>query len=134
MYKNAAIIGITALLGLGGSAYAQGGPAAGAATGAIGGAIVGGPVGAIVGGAAGAMIGGIADADRTQFRTYVQERRIQPYRWDGQVVVGATLPSRGVEYYEVPDRFNVQDYRYTVVNGKTVIVDPRNNRIVEIIE
>jgi hypothetical protein len=28
----------------------------------------------------------------------------------------------------------VRDYRYTVVNGRTVLVEPRTRRIVEIVE
>src|SRR3954462_5190921 len=59
-------------------AFAQdgSGAAAGAATGVVGGAIVGGPIGAVVGGVGGAIVGGIADADRTRFRTYVEERHV----------------------------------------------------------
>ncbi len=134
--KNAlTILGVVSVLALPGVAFAQGGgAAAGAATGAVGGAIVGGPVGAAVGAVGGAIVGGIADADRREFRTYVETQRVEPYRMNGDIVVGATLPTSGVKYYEVPARFKVQNYRYTVVNGKTVLVDPRSHRVVEIIE
>jgi hypothetical protein len=44
------------------------------------------------------------------------------------------LPSAGVSYYEVPAEYGVKDYRYTVVNNRTVLVDPRTHRIVQIIE
>ena len=48
--------------------------------------------------------------------------------------VGAVLPEAGVTYYEVPPEYGVRDYRYTVVNGRTVLVEPRTHRIVEIVE
>ncbi len=134
MSKHLIIAGFIGALMLPSLAVAQGGPAAGAATGAVGGAIVGGPVGAVVGGAAGAIVGGIADADRPRFRTYVQSRHVKPYKWNGEVVVGATLPSRDIEYYEVPAEYKATKYRYTVVNGRTVLVDPGSHRIVEVIE
>ena len=44
------------------------------------------------------------------------------------------MPSAGVTYYEVPAEYAVKDYRYTVVNNRTVLVDPRMHRIVQIIE
>jgi len=42
---------------------------------------------------------------------------------DGEDVrVGAVLPEDGVTYYDVPPEYGVHDYRYTVVNGRTVLV------------
>jgi len=134
MRKHALTLGLLACVAVPTFSYAQGGPATGAATGAVGGAIVGGPVGAVVGGVAGAVVGGIIDADRPRFRTYVQERHVSPYKWEGDVVVGGTLPSSGVEYYEVPPEYKVQKYRYTVINGRTVLVDPGTHKIVEVID
>jgi len=115
------------------SAFAQG-AATGAATGAVGGAIVGGPAGAAVGAAAGAVAGGIADESRPHFRTYVGGQRHPSYRYDREVRVGADLPSNGVTYYEVPREYGVTKYRYTVVNDRTVLVDPGTHRIVEVID
>ena len=43
-------------------------------------------------------------------------------------------PRTGVSYYDVPPEYGVHNYRYTVVNGRTVLVEPRTRRIVEIIE
>ena len=106
----------------------------GAATGAVGGAIVGGPVGAVVGGVGGAIIGGISDDRRSGFRTYVVQEKRSSYKYDRDVVIGAELPSAGVTYYEVPAEYGVKDYRYTVVNDRTVLVDPRTHRIVQVIE
>jgi len=116
------------------SAFAQGGAATDAATGAVGGAIVGGPAGAVVGATVGAAAGGIADDSRPRFRTYVTGQRHHSYRYENDLRVGADLPSSGVTYYEVPREYGVTRYRYTVVNDRTVLVDPGTHRIVEIID
>jgi hypothetical protein len=125
----------SALLTLGaGSAMAQGGAAAGATTGAVGGAIVGGPIGAVVGGVGGAIVGGIADDSQPRFRTYVEREARPSYTYRDEVRVGATLPSSGVTYYEVPREYGNTEYRYTRVNNRTVLVDPRTHRIIQVIE
>lgn len=116
------------------AAYAQGGAVTGAATGAVGGAIIGGPVGAVVGGVGGAVVGGIADTSQPRFRSYVVEQRVPSYAYSQEVVVGAELPAAGVTYYQVPAEYAVPQYRYTVVNNRTVLVDPGTRRIVQIIE
>jgi hypothetical protein len=124
---------VLAALGLPFAAQAQSGAATGATTGAVGGAIVGGPVGAVVGGAAGAIVGGISDSQQPQFRQYVVTQGRPSYRYAEEVRVGATLPSSGVTYYEVPEQYGVRDYRYTIVNDTPVLVDPRSHRVVQII-
>jgi hypothetical protein len=115
-------------------ATAQNGPASGAIGGAVVGGAVGGPVGAAVGAAAGATAGGIAEASRPRFHSYVTERRHPSYRYEREVRVGAELPDSGVTYYEVPREYGSTTYRYTVVNDRTVLVDPGTHRIVEIID
>lgn len=116
---------------------AAGGAAAGAATGAVGGAIVGGPagaaVGAVGGAAAGAVVGGISANQQTEFRTYVREQKVPSVAYREKVVVGATLPET-VTYREVPTKYGKTEYRYTVVNDKTVLVEPKTRKIVQIIE
>jgi hypothetical protein len=116
------------------TAHAQNGVAAGATTGAVTGAVVGGPVGAAVGAGVGAIAGGIADDTRPRFRSYVSERHVPSYRYESEVRVGADLPSSGVTYYEVPREYGVTKYRYTIVNDRTVLVDPTTHRIVQVIE
>jgi Protein of unknown function (DUF1236) len=116
------------------AANAQNGPAAGATTGAVTGAIVGGPVGAAVGAGVGAVAGGIADDSRPRFRSYVSERHVPSYRYEREVRVGEDLPASGVTYYEVPREYGVTKYRYTVVNDRTVLVDPSTHRIVQLID
>ena len=118
-------------------AQAQGVPG-GAAQGARDGERAAGPVGAVVGGVIGGVVGGVAgvlgvDA-RPRFRSYVVEQRRPSYQYRETVRVGAILPEDGVTYYEVPQEYGVRDYRYTVVNGRTVLVEPRTRRIVEIVE
>src|SRR3954453_14713352 len=68
------------------------------------------------------------------FRDYVVEQRVPAFRIPDRVVVGATLPESGVTYYDVPQRFGATTYRYTVVNGETVLVEPRSRRIVEVMD
>ena len=109
----------------------------GAEQGARDGGDAAGPVGAIVGGAVGAAtgtVGGILGVDdRPRFRSYVRERNVRSYDYDGRVAVGTTLPNSGVTYYDVPDEYRVRPgYRYTVVNDTAVLVD-RGHRIVEVI-
>jgi hypothetical protein len=115
-------------------AMAQGGAAGGAVGGAIVGGVVGGPVGAAVGAAAGATAGGIAEDARPRFHSYVVERKHPSYRYQNEVRVGAELPDSGVTYYEVPREYGAAQYRYTVVNDRTVLVDPGTHRIVQVVE
>ena len=115
-------------------AHAQSGAATGAAAGAVGGAVVGGPVGAVVGAGVGAVAGGIADDTRPRFRTYVTGQKHPSYKYTNEVRVGADLPASGVTYYDVPREYGVTKYRYTVVNDRTVLVDPSNHRVVQIID
>jgi hypothetical protein len=126
-----------ALLALPATAQAQG-TIRGAAEGAEAGAAAAGPVGGVVGGAVGAAtgtVGGILGVDdRPRFRSYVRERNVRSYDYDGRVAVGATLPSSGVTYYDVPNEYRVKPgYRYTVVNRQPVLVDS-SHRIVEVID
>ena len=129
------VLGVATALLLGTmGASAQSGAATGATTGAVTGAVVGGPVGAAIGAGAGAVAGGIADDARPRFRTYVTGRHLPSYRYDNDVRVGVVLPQRGVSYYPVPREYGRTQYRYTVVNDRPVLVEPRSRRIVQIID
>ena len=77
---------------------------------------------------------GIAVEQRPAFRDYVVEQRVPAFSIPDRVIVGATLPETGVTYYDVPQRFGATTYRYTVVNGATVLVEPRSRRIVEVMD
>jgi hypothetical protein len=97
-----------------------------------------GPVGGVVGGAVGAVTGGVAGLlgidQRPRFRSYVVHEHHDSYAYDHAVAVGVVLPDGGVSYYDVPSEYGVSDYRYAIINGQTVLVDPRNHRIVQVIE
>ena len=68
---------------------------------------------------------GIAADQRPAFREYVVRERVPNYTIPDRVVVGGVLPETGVTYYDVPQTFGATPYRYTVVNGRTVLVEPR---------
>ena len=118
------------------SAQAQG-TVRGAQEGAAAGGNAAGPLGAIVGGAVGAAagtVGGILGVeDRPRFREYVVRERHPSYTYQGDVRAGVVLPEDGVEYYEVPSEYRVPaGYRYTVVNGRPVLIEARTRRIVDV--
>ena len=77
---------------------------------------------------------GIAVDQRPAFREYIIRERVPTYTIPDRVVVGGVLPETGVTYYDVPQTFGVTPYRYTVVNGQTVLVEPRSRRIVQVVE
>jgi len=77
---------------------------------------------------------GIAVDRRPAFREYIVRERVPNYTIPDRVVVGGVLPETGVTYYDVPQTFGVTPYRYTVVNGQTVLVEPRTRRIVQVVE
>jgi Protein of unknown function (DUF1236) len=120
------------------SASAQGNVPDGVERGAREGGRAGGPVGAIVGGTVGGVVGGVNGIlgvdQRPRFHHYVVEEHRPSYRYEGDVRVGAVLPEAGVTYYEVPSEYGVHEYRYTVINDRPVLVDPRTRRIVEVVE
>jgi Protein of unknown function (DUF1236) len=90
---------------------------------------VGGTVGVVVPGPV-----GIAVDQRPAFREYVVRERVPNYTIPDRVVVGGFLPEVGVTFYDVPQSFGASPYRYTVVNGETVLVEPRTRRIVQVID
>ena len=77
---------------------------------------------------------GIAVDQRPAFREYIVRERVPNYTVQDRVIVGGVLPESGVTYYDVPQTYGVMPYRYTVVNGRTVLVEPRSRRIVQVVE
>ena len=77
---------------------------------------------------------GIRVDQRPAFREYVIRERVPTYTIPDRVVVGGVLPEAGITYYDVPQTYGSTPYRYTVVNGQTVLVEPRSRRIVQVIE
>ena len=103
---------------------------------------VGGPVGGVVGSVIGGVVGGVNGAvdgilgrdTRPRFREYVVRENRPSHTFGDDVRVGVMLPDTGVTYYEVPGDYGVRGYRYTVLNGRYVLVDPATNRIVEVLD
>ena len=97
-----------------------------------------GPIGAVIGGTLGAVagtVGGILGVeDRPRFRTYVVNERHPSYRYESEFRVGTVLPESGVVYYDVPADYRVTGYRYTYINDRVVLVDPRTRQVVQIID
>jgi hypothetical protein len=85
----------------------------------------------------GGVVGGVAGVrgvdERPRFRSYVVEQRRPSYEYREDLRAGAVLPEEGVTYYDVPPEYGVREYRYTVVKGRTVFVEPRSRRVVEIV-
>jgi hypothetical protein len=78
--------------------------------------------------------GGIAIEQRPAFREYIVREQVPTYTIRERVIVGGTLPDDGITTYDVPQTFGATPHRYTVVNGQTVLVEPRTRRIVQVIE
>lgn len=105
------------------------GAAAGATLGALTAAAVGGPIGGIVaGGILGGAAGSAAAEPEEKTITYVRENPVETVYLDGEVVVGAGIPT-AVDTYEIPE----SDFRYVNINGATVIVDNETNLIVDVV-
>jgi hypothetical protein len=79
-------------------------------------------------------VDGIAVDQRPAFREYIVRERVPTYTIPDRVIVGGVLPETGVTTYDVPQTFGVTPYRYTVVNGQTVLVEPRSRRIIQVVE
>ena len=77
---------------------------------------------------------GIALEQRPAFRQYIVRERVPSYTIPDRVIVGGILPDSGVTIYDVPQSFGATPYRYTVVNGQTVLVEPRTRRIDQVID
>ena len=77
---------------------------------------------------------GIIADQRPAFREYIVRERVPNYTISERVVVGGVLPEAGITYYDVPQTYGQTTYRYTVVNGQTVLVEPRTRRIVQVVD
>jgi hypothetical protein len=77
---------------------------------------------------------GIVMEQRPAFREYVIRERVPTFTIPDRVIVGGVLPEAGITYYDVPQTYGATPYRYTVVNGQTVLVEPRSRRVVQVID
>ena len=76
----------------------------------------------------------IGETERPAFREYVVRERVPSYAVGVPVARGSVLPESGVTYYDVPQQYGATTYRYTVVNDRTVLVDPRSRRIMQVLD
>ena len=127
MKFHAAILAVS-LIGIPALASAQT-TVQGARDGYATGGAVGGPVGAAVGETVGAAVGLGLEIPNAVIGSITGANRPSVV-YDRPVVVGEPLPSQ-VEVYEVPGH---TDYRYTVLNNKRYIVEPRTRRVVRVVE
>ena len=77
---------------------------------------------------------GIVPDQRSAFLEYVVRERVPTFTVPGSVVIGGVLPEAGITYYDVPQSYGETPYRYTVVNGRTILVEPRTRRIVQVVD
>lgn len=65
-----------------------------------------------------------------EVRTYVMEQPIESVPYEGDVLVGRVLPDtvevRPIEGYD--------NYGYTIVNERRVIVDPQTHTVIQVLE
>lgn len=85
-------------------------------------------------GLSGPNVGIISEVERPRFRRYIVEERVPSYSVDGPVSVGTVLPESGVTYYDVPQQYGATTYRYTVVNDRPLLVEPRTRRVMQVID
>ena len=83
---------------------------------------------------AGAQSGTTDETRLRARRVYVVQQAPPSFAYSSSVAVGAVLPETGVTYYEVPAEYGVTQYRYTVVNGNPVLVDPGTRRVIQVIQ
>jgi Protein of unknown function (DUF1236) len=75
---------------------------------------------------------GLDEADMDRFQGYVAKMNRPSHTYTGNLAVGAELPAEGMTYYELPAEYRVSPHiRYTVVNGRPVVVDTRTRRVMQ---
>ncbi|HAO42180.1 MAG TPA: DUF1236 domain-containing protein [Afipia sp.] len=79
-------------------------------------------------------VGIITEEERPRFRQYIVEERVPSYAIESPVRVGTILPESGVTYYDVPQQYGATSYRYTVVNDRPILVEPRTRRVMQVID
>jgi hypothetical protein len=75
---------------------------------------------------------GLDEADMDRFQAYVVQMARPSHTMSSDLAVGAQLPAQGMTYYEIPAEYRVSpQLRYTVVNGRAVLVDSRTGRVIQ---
>ncbi len=65
-----------------------------------------------------------------EVRTYVMEQSVPSVSYQGDIAVGTALPDT-VEVHTVD---GYDDYAYTVVNDRRVIVNPQTRTVIQVLE
>lgn len=65
-----------------------------------------------------------------EVRTYVMEQPIESVPYEGDIMVGRVLP----EAVEVRPVDGYNDYAYTVVNERRVIVNPQTRTVIQVLD
>ena len=65
-----------------------------------------------------------------EVRTYIMEHEVPSVAYEGEVVVGSTLP----ETMDIHQVEGYNDYAYTVVNERRVVVNPQTRTIIQVLE
>jgi len=72
----------------------------------------------------------LAPEQETVIREYIKKEPLASINLPGiELNIGSTLPDT-VELYEAPD----VTYRYVVIDGRTVVVEPETHRIVKVLD
>ncbi|MBD3844657.1 glucose/arabinose dehydrogenase [Bosea sp. OAE752] len=74
----------------------------------------------------------ITTDQQSKVKTYVMKEKPASVKVTETVAVGAALPS-SVTLHTLPADVGVQ-YRYAIVNDKTVLVEPTSRKIIQVIE
>ncbi|WP_342643203.1 DUF1236 domain-containing protein [Rhodoligotrophos ferricapiens] len=77
----------------------------------------------------------VSPEQQTVVREYVTKHTVEPVTLPDSVelAVGATLPE-DVELHAIEGVPEVSEYRYVVVDGRTVLVEPGTRKVVQIID
>ena len=75
----------------------------------------------------------ITTDQQSKVKTYVMKEKPASAKVTETISIGTALPS-SVTLHTLPSDVGVTQYRYAVVNDKTVLVEPSSRKIVQIIE
>jgi hypothetical protein len=76
----------------------------------------------------------VSPADETKIKEYiVKEKRTSINPPSGFTVSNGAVVPEAVELYSFPNDVSWSKYRYTVIGGQTVLVDPANRHIIQVI-
>lgn len=75
----------------------------------------------------------ITTEQQGKVRAYIMKERPASVKVTETVSVGSVLPST-VTLQTLPSDVGVTQYRYAVVNDKTVLVEPSSRKIIQVIE